>query len=301
MIKKISRFIKNYGLRKLCYHIRVNFISRFYFSGEVQKGHNQLYAYKYLKKYLYAINNKTISGSGEDRSNTIWMLWLQGIENAPDIVQRCVESVRRYSCPDYHVVVLDSSTLPEYIDLPDFVMEKYKLGIINNALYSDLIRLALLIKYGGIWVDATCFFTDKIPSYISGSPVFCYQADKLGGGIIKASSWFIKSERENPLWINVQNILYEYLRKEKDIINYYIFHLAISLVVDCDKRSGEIWNAIPYVCNMNPHVLQFHLSEPFNPDYWEYIRSVSTVHKLTYKIPAEEQEKRGTYLDRIVL
>ena len=68
----------------------------------------------------------------------IWVLWYQGIEKAPDIVRCCVESIKEYS-NGHQVIVLSEDNLHEYIELPDFIMEKFKKGYITRTHLSDLI------------------------------------------------------------------------------------------------------------------------------------------------------------------
>ncbi len=50
---------------------------------------------------------------------TIWILWLQGRENAPELVKRCLRSWE-YHNPGWTIRVLDAETLPAYIDLSGF-------------------------------------------------------------------------------------------------------------------------------------------------------------------------------------
>jgi hypothetical protein len=38
-------------------------------------------------------------------------------------------------------------------------LEKYQKKIIDNTHFSDLLRLELLIKYGGTWIDASVLVT----------------------------------------------------------------------------------------------------------------------------------------------
>ena len=52
------------------------------------------------------------------------------------------------------------------------VMEKWEKGIITHTHMTDLLRLELLIKYGGMWIDATVLCTAKeeeIPCYFFDS------------------------------------------------------------------------------------------------------------------------------------
>lgn len=302
MLRRIYKYIKEKGFSSFIFRVKTVIMSRFFSSENIIEEKKQLYAYRYIKKYLYAMNNDIYADQdiGNNNPDTVWILWLQGIENAPTIVQKCVESVKR-NCENHNIIILNSESIFDYIKLPDFIIEKYHSGIISPALYSDLIRVSLLTKYGGIWIDATCFFTDKIPHYINEPDFFCFKADMIYNHIIKGSSWFIKSKKDNTLLIKTRNILFEYLKKEQRVINYFIFHLTMSLVINNDEESREVWDSIPYICNMNPHVLQFHMTQKFNEEYWKCICSTTSIHKLTYKLTEKDFLCKESFLYKKIL
>jgi hypothetical protein len=75
------------------------------------------------------------------------------MENAPELVNVCLESLRASIGGD--IIVLDAQNYTDYVTLPEYVTRKYKKGIIPPALFSDMLRLELLIKYGGTWIDST--------------------------------------------------------------------------------------------------------------------------------------------------
>ena len=132
------------------------------------------------------------------KTKKVWVLWLQGEENAPEIVKACIASTKR-AFKGYEYKVLDKSNIHDYIELPDYIEEKYKKGIITHAHYSDIVRVALLSQYGGVWVDATVYCTaDGIPSYISDAQLFVFKDIKIPlyrKGTIVASNWFVVSKK----------------------------------------------------------------------------------------------------------
>lgn len=93
-----------------------------------------------------------------DGSDNVWIYWGQGVENAPDIVRLCVRSVMdNFTNDGRRVILLNDDNISDYVTFPDYIMEKYRKGIITRALFSDLLRLELLITHGGTWVDSTVF------------------------------------------------------------------------------------------------------------------------------------------------
>lgn len=83
----------------------------------------------------------------------------------PEIVHICFDSVDRYK-GEYKVIRLDDAMISEYIDLPDFVWERRKNQQFTRTFFSDLLRVALLSTYGGVWLDATILLTGKLPKEI---------------------------------------------------------------------------------------------------------------------------------------
>lgn len=86
----------------------------------------------------------------------VWFSWLQGIDQAPDLVKVCLASQRKH-LPDYEFRVFDLSNYWQWVELPEYIVRKYKKGLIPAATFCDLLRLSVLQKYGGIWMDATVF------------------------------------------------------------------------------------------------------------------------------------------------
>lgn len=95
------------------------------------------------------------SGNGTgDFPRTLWMLWLQGWENAPELVKRCLCSWQ-YHNPGWTIRLLDADTLPEWVDLSDFSAAPNEDFLVQS--FSNIVRCSLVKTYGGVWVDATCF------------------------------------------------------------------------------------------------------------------------------------------------
>jgi len=215
----------------------------------------------------------------QEQSNKVWICWLQGIENAPEIVKLCYESVKKYMS-DREIIVITKDNLDQYVHFPDYILEKWKKGVIINAHFSDLLRLELLIKYGGLWLDATVLCTsNSIPSYMLNSDLFIYQVLKPGqdGHILLVSNWLISASSNNKMLIGVKLILLNYWKKEKNCIDYYIFHYFFTMAIE---QYPELWNKVSKVSNSTPHIMLLSL---INNTYTENVKYMSCFHKLGYK------------------
>ena len=62
---------------------------------------------------------------------------------------------------EIHLITLEN--YKEYVTFPEHITQKFEQKIITMTTLSDILRMCLLSIYGGMWVDATVFFTDSIP------------------------------------------------------------------------------------------------------------------------------------------
>ena len=111
--------------------------------------------------------DNNLSRIGELESKPIWFCWLQGFDNAPEIVHACYNSIKR-NIPDREIEVIDNENWQEFVELPDYIIKKWEKGRNPAALFSDLLRLELLIKYGGTWIDSTELCTGFNGSKVQG-------------------------------------------------------------------------------------------------------------------------------------
>ena len=116
-----------------------------------------------IRRYRYILDDMKVRDAEDQTPNDggvpkiVWFSWLQGIDQAPDLVKVCLASQRKH-LPDYEFRVFDLSNYQQWIELPEFIVRKYKKGLIPAASFSDLLRLSVLQKYGGVWMDATVFW-----------------------------------------------------------------------------------------------------------------------------------------------
>ena len=83
----------------------------------------------------------------------IYLLWLQGWENAPILQKKVLSSWIKHNS-DWNIIKLDYNNLKEYDLNIDYIYNNNKQ--IKAQHISDIVRISILKKYGGIWADATC-------------------------------------------------------------------------------------------------------------------------------------------------
>lgn len=107
-------------------------------------------------------NHSRVEPTGQGVPRRIFAYWDQGFEKAPEIVQLCVASWRKYN-PDHEFVLLDKTSASQMF--PDlFEEESFKRR--NVQVQSNRLRLRAVTEFGGIWLDTTLFLTKSLDSIL---------------------------------------------------------------------------------------------------------------------------------------
>lgn len=101
-----------------------------------------LFQYFKIKEFFEENNDKNII------PKKIWTFWNGEI---PDVVNKCIKTWKKYN-PEYKITILNKENLSQY--LPELDISNMK-NIDSDARLSDIIRLNILAKEGGIWSDAS--------------------------------------------------------------------------------------------------------------------------------------------------
>lgn len=253
---------------------------------------------QYLRmKRKYGKFEKKYSLRSCENPKIVWICWLQGIENAPNIVKVCYESVISNFKDDWKVVVLTEENIFEYISMPEYIIKKWKKGIITNTHFSDLLRMEILIKYGGLWSDATVFYTNPIPAYIYDTPFFTYHHSFRYDVAVVFESWFIYSVANHPLLLETRDMIYKYWKDNNRLNEYFLFHLFFTIATEIYP---EYWNSVPVFSDIIPHILASELFNNYEEERFNQIKEMTSVHKLSYKLNEDKKRKKNTFYYKIV-
>ena len=186
--------------------------------------------------------------------------------------------------------------MSEYVTFPNYILEKWKKGIITNTHLTDLLRLELLIRYGGLWLDATVLCTGQAPDYFFDSDLFFYQTLKPGrdGHASYISSWLMEAKTNNKLLIATRDLCYEYWKFNNLMWDYFLLHDFLSIVLE---EFEDDWNKIIPRDNATPHILLLRLFDQYDENMWQSIKAQTQFHKLTYKFEDDKRKLNNTYYD----
>lgn len=253
------------------------------------------------RRKIEDFSNNNLDELPHNKSNKVWICWFQGLENAPDLVKKCYQSMEE-NLTDREIVLITIDNMSQYVDFPKYIIDKWKEGKITHTHMTDLLRLELLIKYGGTWIDSTVFCTRKrnqIPDYFFDSDLFFYQILKPGrdGQAQPVSSWFISAKTNNKILILTRQLCYEYWKKNDEMVDYFLFHDFLTIALEYNK---EEWRKIVPRDNAAPHMLLLRLFDEYDEEIWNAIKQQTPFHKLTYKFSEEQSRLQNTFYSRIL-
>jgi hypothetical protein len=199
----------------------------------------------------------------------VWMLWLQGWENTPPLVRACRASWLQHN-PTWDFHFLTEQTLREFAE--GELLERLMTGGGPRETISDIARLELLLRHGGVWADATTYCLRRLDDWIELAASSGFFAFNRPGPDRMISNWMLAATPGNYI---VQNWLtrctaYWSGRKERD--HYYWQHRLFAEAYENDVRFKKEWDATPKLSADGPHC--------FVPSRETLFRPVDTFHRL---------------------
>lgn len=246
---------------------------------------------KQIKKLVIPYNPNKDAGNSKDN---IWICWFQGLDNAPDLVKCCINSVYKHM-PDKNIHIITKDNMYDYVTFPPHIIEKWEKGIISNTKISNFLRMELLIKYGGLWLDSTILLTGRIPDYVYRYNTFMYSIT-LSHDITRIfNNFFIYSDKGNEFLITLRNILYLYWKKENKNRDYFQWHIFATM---CAPHYKELFIDMPFIPETIPHMLSHVIFNQYDERYWNELTNITPIHKLSNKVDIPENLE-GTYHQKI--
>lgn len=255
-----------------------------------------------VERYAPVVSSARIrvpSSLKHNMSKIVWFCWLQGFEQAPEIVKACYNSLKQ-NLPDREIKIINNENWKEYVELPDYILDKWGKKRIPAALFSDLLRLELLIKYGGTWIDSTVLCTginDNQNERFLDADLFLFQYTKQGSIPVSISNWFITAYSNNEVLIVLRDMLYAYWKDYDCTLDYYIFHSFFSML---SKEYPDKVLAMPYGQSMNSLVLMHHLGDKFDQEKWDKLTQRVSFHKLAFRVSDKVKEDKENYFNKII-
>ncbi|HZS31244.1 MAG TPA: capsular polysaccharide synthesis protein [Gaiellaceae bacterium] len=256
------------------------------------------------------------------------MAWLQGLDQAPLLVRRCVESWRRHN-PGWDVRVLSEADMSRHTSFDHTVGPVAGQAVSHRT---DLLRTDLLATHGGVWADATCYCTrpldDWLPAAVDPSGFFAFARPGFDRPI---SSWFLAARPGNLAVTRLRDFLRDHMarplrpaprplvgllmltpftrglwfsrliRDRLGVEPYYAIHYAFELLLRTDPAFARVWQETPTVSARPLHALLWGgLTRPLTGELEREIEGATVpMHKLTFKFD-ESDVPPGSVLERLL-
>lgn len=207
-----------------------------------------------------------------------WSCWWQGMEKAPDLIKACINSQKRYLPGGVELVVITEDNYRDYVEFPQWLIEKVEDGRVTLTTFSDVIRASLLYRYGGIWLDSTILLTETLPADFWDYDIFTirefrYCLPFIGG---KPGQKFYRFLMEG----------FFYYYKNYETTKYYLLvtfllDIAMNTYPDIREIYGKLPEKSPGISNINNfEVLSYHMNEKYTPEVYRQYMDGIYIHKL---------------------
>ena len=227
----------------------------------------------FLSNYVGKYNQEEINVS----TNKIFSMWIQGVENAPLIVKKTIESQKRYAEKyGYEYILLDKNNIFTYVEFPEIIIEKYQQGIIDFIKFSDIVRVALLAKYGGVWLDSTIYIetTEKLEYFDNDFFTIRMKNNEKIPKFVPQGKWTgfcLAGKQSNILFEFLRDFQVEYFSKFDVAIDYFLIDYLIEIAYEKFETVKEKIDLNP-LSNPELFFLAKNISKEYQADIHKSVR-----------------------------
>lgn len=225
--------------------------------------------------------------SASDMPKIIWMFWHDWAD-APEIAKSSVLSWRIRN-PDWDLRNLSWSNVEEWLDV-EIVARICRLDI-DIQHKSDLLRLELLYRHGGVWADSTSFCAWPLSDWITdcmAEGFFAFRRDVEETPDRPIANWFLASTAESNFTAHLYQCVWQYWSNRSKTDEYFWFHRVFTETLERNEEFATAWARVPALSCIHP----FHFS-PNSPQLAAaptakhlqlLVDPPSPVYKLTHKL-----------------
>lgn len=278
-----SKQLANYRLiDELCWRLHIVNMSTVYH----EKKDEWILEYLYNKLGLLIEKYKEDTDIGiKETHPPIWICWWSGEDEAPAIVKQCIKSIRK-NAGSHPVYLITEKNYIEYIDIPPYILNKIMSGTMCIAHFTDYLRVSLIEKYGGLWLDATIFCSNQIPEECFEASFYTCKSHPVKSRYISQFRWtsFCLGGWKNHVFYRFfKEALEKYWRDEDVSIDYLLFDYIIETAY---RHLPTLRQCMDELMPNNPHRddLQAAMNSSLSAEHWSNIINNDTVlYKLSWR------------------
>ena len=298
MIKKVKRYLEIIlKTIKNDWHFSVNLAVRGVIGNVLGRlvpsvaDRTEKYRRKFVSNYLNQLLEGTINKYREEKSHgiqvddaPIWVCWWTGIETAPLLVKKCVQSIQG-AAGKHPVYIITKDNFHEYLDIPDFILEKVNNGNMCLANFSDYLRISLLEKYGGLWLDATIYVSRKLPEDIFADSLYTCKSPGAKGYLADGrwTSYCLGGWKEHSFFKIAKGCFEYYWKNEEVAIDYLLVDYIFDIIYNNNEFVKTCFDCIP-INNMQRNDLAGAMVRgKSKEEFLEVITKETYIYKLSWR------------------
>lgn len=196
------------------------------------------YRKKWLRKYYSkelsqwrSMSESAVAPTDVD-DMPIWFCWFQGKSTMPEL-QRCLYRRLLKNSGNHRVIFVDMQYIIDNDIVPQNVLDGFNDDIIGPAFFSDIVRVCLLERFGGLWVDSTLLIAKEIPDSVFEYPMYNVKGLKdfpFSRNVPDGLNWqsyFLGSFPHSLFVTLLKEMLLKYTSDKLPLIDYFlVFYLA---------------------------------------------------------------------------
>ena len=237
-------------------------------------------------------------------NKTIWILWLQGLENAPDLVRRCVQSWRVHN-PGWSVQVLCQQDVDV---LWDTDIERRVAKKMPHSALANLVRMKLLLDKGGVWADSTLACQMPLDKWLPPHFTTGFLAFRNPKMRTPAANWFLACRPGNFMmqcWYTASlNLWDQHSVKNRDPIG------QCGKLLRRIEQDGKVWRQPAFWQDIEtlPYYWHFYLFDILvqtNEDFaaaWEQVPKIAASVPMTGELDKTQNDEEfwAEFKNRVV-
>jgi hypothetical protein len=199
---------------------------------------------------------KCFGNAASNLPKIIWLLWFDGWEKVSNEVILGVQESWKFYNPDWRVILLDRENLSDFVDIP-YLWRKD----IQVQAKSDIVRLSLLAKHGGVWADASMLclapLNDWLPEATRAGGFFAYHQGPNDSASPGPCSWFLVAARNSQIakmwknktdsfWAEPYDPDYELSKGHWENYSYGWMDQQFKHLYKSEPDFREQWAKVPY-------------------------------------------------------
>jgi hypothetical protein len=153
--------------------------------------------------------------------NTIWSYWEQGVDEIYPFYKLCIKTWIKKN-PFHNIIIIDKYNIYNYLTREELPPNWEKIKVIQ--LKSDFVRLALLVKYGGIWMDISTICIKPINTVFKQEKSiegFALRRYDNNNELSVFESWFITGKKDSKIIKKWRNELLKAFGNSKSVEEMY--------------------------------------------------------------------------------